>query len=215
MTIQELLKQADQYREKLSQLNDEQQKKITEAFCFKLADSIGCQKNSAVILYIKDKIGIDMNITEEMINRIHFLLQEGSEVQMAGQYRMIQIPGSNSHQPPAAEDLPHLMEHFISQMSISKKMFHPIEFAVMCYKRIMDMLPFAEANDKVALVLMNCILWNEGYGIVSIPSSRFNEFQTVLSDAQKVGYPDIDGFISFITNRVIEMEQEIYELICH
>lgn len=110
------------------------------------------------------------DITEDTVKRLHSLLYHTLNPEEAGQYRKVQVYISEmNYLPPKAEDVPHLMEHFINQMKSSKSLLHPIEYAAICHKRIVDIQPFNEGNGKVARLLMNLLLINAGYGVTSIP----------------------------------------------
>jgi Fic family protein len=127
----------------------------------------------------------------------------------AGLYRKTQeYVSSTQYLPPKAEDVEHLMEHFINQMQTSRKFMHPIEFAAMSHKRLVDIHPFKDGNEIIAGLFMNLILVNAGYGITTIPSELRNEYSNALKMTQIKNNLDIDAFISFIAERVMETEKE-------
>jgi Fic family protein len=153
-------------------------------------------------------------ITEEVIKRLHFLFYHKLDQEEAGQYRKIHVFISGAeYLPPSPEEIPHLMEQFIRQMQISNKLMHPIEFAAICHKRLVDIHPFKDGNGRTARLLMNLILINAGYGITSIPPVLRNEYINALIISQRETNPDIDTFIEFIAECVIETQRDYCRLL--
>lgn len=155
-----------------------------------------------------------LDITEVMIKRLHYLYYNKLDSKEAGQYRTIQsnIPDTE-YFPPIPEDVPRLMEHFINQMESSKRFMHPIEFAALCHKRLVDIQPFKEGNGRIARLFMNLILVNAGYEITSIPPVLHNEYRNALMASQNKNNLDIDTFIKFIAECVIEAEKDYCRLL--
>jgi Fic family protein len=197
MTMQELFQKADYYKNLIDT-------------CGKPMKAYEADGNAQAYDYMFSLVGAEqLEITEEVIKRLHYLLCEKTNPEEAGQYRKTQvyIPGTD-YLPPKAEEVPHFMEHFMNQMQSSKRLMHPIEFAAICHKRLSDIHPFKEGNGRTARLLMNLILVNAGYGITSIPPALHNEYINALALSQGVYNPDIDGFIKFIAECVIETEKE-------
>lgn len=151
-------------------------------------------------------------ITEEMIKRLHELLYRSIAAVEAGQYRMghaelsgiEHLQSDAEHIQPGAEDIPHLMEHFINQMRSSRRMLHPIEYAAISYKRLMDISPFKEGNGKVARLLINTVLVNSGYCVTTIPLKRHEEFAKALAESKKDNNTHIDGLINLLAECVLD-----------
>lgn len=155
-----------------------------------------------------------LDITEDIIKKLHYLFYHKLDQEEAGQYRKIQVYISGTeYLPPKAEEVPHLMEHFINQMQSSRRLMHPIEFAAICHKRLVDIHPFKDGNGRTARLLMNLILVNEGYGISSIPPVLRNDYINALILSQRENNPDIDTFIEFIAECVIETERDYCRLL--
>jgi Fic family protein len=149
-----------------------------------------------------------LELTEVIIKRLHYLCCNKLDRE-AGHYRKVQVKNLQSNViPPAPEEVPHFMEHFMNQMQSSRSFMHPIEFAVICHKRLLDIQPFIIGNGIIARLFMNLILVHEGYGITIIPPVLRNEYINTLKMTQRVNNPDIDAFIKIITECVIEAEKE-------
>jgi Fic family protein len=155
-----------------------------------------------------------LEITETIIKKLHFLCYNRIDQEEAGQYRKIQaqIPGTD-FLFPKPEDVPHLMEHLINQIESSKRLMHPIEFAALCHKRLFDIQPFKDGNGSIARLLMNLILVNSGYGIISISPELRDEYRNALLLAQKGNNTNIDSFIELIAKCVIESERDYCRLL--
>ncbi len=198
MTRQELYRQADAYKEKIiankSQTGMEMgtSEKGVYGYMYTLA---------------KEK---EVQITEVLLKKFHeLILEEMGLIEEAGNYRSIMIKGrSTRFSPPAPDELEHLMSHFISQMQISRQMFHPIEFAAICHKRILEICPFKEYNEEVAMAVMNLILVHQGYEMITSFKDQEGEYLRTLELAQHPSSPDIDGFIYFIAQCVVKVEKE-------
>ena len=157
---------------------------------------------------------VKLEITEDIIKHLHFLFYNKVDMEEAGQYRKIQIYLSGTeYLPPIPEDVLHLMKHFINEMDSFKQRMHPIEFAAICHKRLVDIHPFKDGNGRTARLLMNLILVNAGYGITSIPPVLRNEYISALMASQRENNPDIDTFNNFIVECVIETERDYCRLL--
>lgn len=156
----------------------------------------------------------ELEITEIIIKRLHYLFYHKVDQEEAGQYRKVQVYISGTeYLPPSPEEVPNLMEHFTNQMRSSKRLMHPIEFAALCHKRLVDIHPFNDGNGRTARLLMNLILVNAGYGITSIPPVLRNDYINALVMSQRANNPDIDEFIKFIAECVIETERDYCRLL--
>jgi Fic family protein len=155
-----------------------------------------------------------LDITEDIIKRLHYLFYHKMDQEEAGQYRKVQnyISGTE-YLPPKAEEIPHLMEHFMNQMQSSKRLMHPIEYAAICHKRLIDIQPFKDGNGRTARLLMNLILLNAGYGITSIAPELRNEYNNTLVLSQRKNNPNIDPLIELIAGCVVETEKEYCRLL--
>lgn len=154
------------------------------------------------------------DVTVDVIKRLHYLFYQKINPEEAGQYRKTQEYISDlEFLPPKAEDVEHLMEHFINQMQTSKRFMHPIEFAAMCHKRLTDIHPFKDGTGRIAILLMNLILVNAGYVIFSIPPQLYKEYINALKMTQRKNNLEIDVFIKFIAHCVIEAEKEYCKIL--
>lgn len=153
----------------------------------------------------------DMDITEKDIKKLHQLFYQKVDAEKAGQYRTIQVYISGTdYIPPSPVDVPQLMNHMVDQIRSSKITLHPIELAAMAHKRLVDIHPFVDGNGRTARLLMNLILVNAGYGVVSIPPVRSNEYINALSASRRL---NMEPFSKLISECVIETERDYCRLL--
>ena len=154
----------------------------------------------------------DMNITEDIIKKLHRLFYQKIDADQAGQYRTVQVCISGTeYVPPTPDDIPHLMKHLADQIHSSHSTLHPIELAAMAHKRLVDIHPFIDGNGKIARLLMNLILVNAGYGVTSIPPTLQNDYLNALSSSRRRN--DMEPFSKLIAECVIETEQDYCRLL--
>lgn len=154
----------------------------------------------------------DISITEDIIKKLHYLFYQKVDAIQAGQYRSLQVYLSGTeYVPPSPEEIPHLMEHLVSQIHFSRNTLHPIELAAMAHKRLVDIHPFTDGNGRTARLLMNLILVNAGYGVVSIPPILRNNYINALSASRETN--DMEPFSKLVAECVIEAEQDYCRLL--
>ncbi|MDD6070707.1 MAG: Fic family protein [Clostridiales bacterium] len=130
-------------------------------------------------------------LTEELIKKLYARNLPLAEAESAISYRTISIePVEMPHSIAAPEDLPHLMNHYISQVTISGYSLHPIEVAAMAYKRFLDIYPFEKYNEETAISIAGFLLQRSGYYFTGFPSCLMDEYKKAIRQAIKTGMPD-------------------------
>ncbi len=154
----------------------------------------------------------DMCITEDTIKKLHRLFYQKVDIDQAGQYRSIQVYISGTdYVPPSPDEVPRLMQHLADQIHSSRTTLHPIELAAMAHKRLVDIHPFSDGNGRTARLLMNLILVNAGYGVVSIPPVLRNDYINALSSSRHQN--DMEPFSRLVAECVIETERDYCRLL--
>lgn len=154
----------------------------------------------------------DLKITEDSIRKLHRLFYQKVDADQAGLYRTVQVYISGTeYVPPSPEDVPQLMRHLEDQIRSSRPALHPIELAAMAHKRLVDIHPFVDGNGRTARLLMNLILVNAGYGVVSVPPIRRNDYIDALSASRRLY--DMEPFSTLIAECVIETERDYCRLL--
>ena len=151
----------------------------------------------------------DFQLSEDVILRLHQLFYSGIDEGKAGRCRdgQVFITGAE-YVPPAAEDVPGLMRAFISDLNEKRGKLHPIQLAAYAHRRLVDIHPFQDGNGRTARLLMNLILINAGYCVVSIPPVLRHDYITALQQAQREKAPSDAAFIKLIAECEIEAQKD-------
>ena len=156
----------------------------------------------------------ELVITEETILRLHFLFYKGIESENAGKYRNHQvIITGTEYLPPEAKDVPQLMKEFIAELNAKKNILNPVLLAAFAHRRLVDIHPFSDGNGRTALLLMNLILVNKGYCIVSIPPILRHDYISALQVAQRTKKPSVIAFNKLIAECEIEAQKDYCRLL--
>lgn len=158
--------------------------------------------------------GGTLNFTEADILRLHALFYGGIDAEQAGRYRggQVFITGTE-YLPPAAEDVPAQMSDFVDDMNAKKDKLHPVQLAAYAHRRLVDIHPFQDGNGRTARLLMNLILVNKGYCVVSIPPILRHEYITALQQAQRAENPSDAAFLKLICECEIEAQKDYCRLL--
>lgn len=122
----------------------------------------------------------------------------------AGTYRTTSAASLGpGHIPPVPEEIDHFMHHFMNQMQTSHIMFHPVEFAIIAYKRLLDIFPFESHNEETAVLFMNLLLAQSGYSIADDPSG-LEGYEKAMEQARTMPFPDTDPLVKLIAESLIK-----------
>jgi len=144
-----------------------------------------------------------------MILTLHRLFYSSLDTENAGKYRTYQVfITGTEYLPPEAFEVPARMEAFISELNDKSKTLHPIVLAAFAHRRLVDIHPFTDGNGRTARLLMNLILINKGYQIVSIPPVLRMKYIGALQAAQKSKNPSGKAFFQLIAECEIEAQKD-------
>ena len=108
-----------------------------------------------------------------------------------------------------AERIQAEMQRLFIWIKEERGRYHPLEFAAQLHKRFVFIHPFVDGNGRIARLLMNTSLIQDGYMLAVItPVSRL-EYISLLEKA----HIDDKPFIEFISLRVLLSEKEIMRLL--
>lgn len=149
-------------------------------------------------------------ITEEHVLTMHKLFYEDIEENYAGKYRNINVIITGSKYPVTDyNNINFEMSELFNWINNNRQNYHPVEFAALLHKRFVFIHPFKDGNGRVARLLMNMTLIQDGYLLAIIPPILRNDYIALLEKAHKNDKP----FIHFIAERVKESEKEIMRLL--
>jgi len=150
-----------------------------------------------------------LEITEEIIKKLHFLFYNKLDNIEAGAYRDYQVFISGTeYVPPTAEEIPSLMKAFILELKQQYEKLHPLLLAAYAHKKLVDIHPFTDGNGRTARLLMNLILINKGYCVVSIPPVLRHEYIEALQISQREVNHSMEPFNKLIAECELEAQKD-------
>lgn len=147
--------------------------------------------------------------SQRIVLQLHELFYSGIDAQQAGSYRTEQVFISGTdYLPPPPEDVPEQMARFMEQLLEKSTQLHPVALAAFAHRRLVDIHPFIDGNGRTARLLMNLILVNRGYCIVSIPPIMRMDYILALQVAQRAENPNTQAFDSLIAECEMEAQRD-------
>jgi Fic family protein len=148
-------------------------------------------------------------ITEDMILKLHSLFYRRLDSDNAGKYRSVQvIITGTSYVPPKADKIPSQMAELVAELNKTSGRLHPVLLAAYAHRRLVDIHPFVDGNGRTARLLMNLLLINSGYFVVSIPPVRRVEYLDALRVAQRREKPSDVPFNTLIAECEFETQKD-------
>jgi len=143
-------------------------------------------------------------VTEKNICCLHELFYFKVDYLKAGKYKTMRNYISGSEYIPASpESVPKEMQKLEEWANENCDTLHPVEFAALAHKKLVDIHPFEDGNGRTARLLMNLSLLNQGYLIATIPPILRMEYITALEQSRR---SNEKLFIKFVA----ECEMESY-----
>lgn len=149
-------------------------------------------------------------ITEENILYLHKLFYQNIDGEFAGKYRDIPVFISGSNYPVTKkEDIQSEMHDLCEWIKNERDQYHPVEFAALLHKKFVFIHPFKDGNGRVARLLMNTALIQDGFLPALIPPILRNEYIFLLEKAHE----NDSQFINFIAERELESQKDFLRLL--
>lgn len=149
-------------------------------------------------------------ITERDVLIMHKMFYESIESQYAGKYRDMDVFISGSKYPVTeTKYIQKEMDKLFQWAATERENYHPVEFAAQLHKRFVFIHPFKDGNGRIARLIMNTVLIQDGYLLAIIPPVLRHEYIELLEKAHR----DDKLFKQFIAERVIESQKEIMRLL--
>lgn len=148
-------------------------------------------------------------ITERDILTLHQMFYESIESEHAGKYRDMDVFISGSKYPVAEpRRIQTEMEELFQWIEVEREKIHPVVFAAQLHKRFVFIHPFKDGNGRIARLMMNTALIQDGYLLAVIPPVLRHEYIQLLEKAHRDDKP----FEEFIAEMVIESQKEVMRL---
>ena len=150
-------------------------------------------------------------IAVEDIKTLHSLFYKPIDEPHAGVWRdsNIIVTGSD-YEFPAPAALNGLMAGLGRWMEAERDSMHPVRFAAMLHLKFVTIHPFIDGNGRVARLLMNASLIQDGYMLAVVPPILRLDYLSAIRAYQR--NEDAAPFCDFIAARVLESEKEIMRL---
>lgn len=136
------------------------------------------------IEYVEALAQKDERITPFHVRQIHKLVLSQIDDASAGQYRKteVRIAGAK-HIPPESWEIPQRMTEWGDWLKSSEKKIHPVELAAQAHHRLVAIHPFVDGNGRTARLVMNLILFKQGYPPAVILRVNRKQYYQVLMQA--------------------------------
>ena len=150
------------------------------------------------------------SITESDSLTMHRMFYKGIDEEYAGRYRdkPVFITGSK-YSVCKVERIAAEMEKLFEWAAGKRSAMHSVEFAAQLHMRFVFIHPFIDGNGRLARLLMNTALIQDGYMMAIIPPALRQEYIEHLEQA----HTDDRPFMDFIAERVLESEKEVMRLL--
>ena len=149
------------------------------------------------------------DVSEDIVLRLHRLFYNKIDYEKAGTYRSerVFITGTE-YMPPLPEEIPMHMQTFISELKKKWETTHPIVLSAFAHQKLVDIHPFIDGNGRTARLLMNLIVINRGYQIISIPPILRAEYIDALEAARRGSGIKKEAFSRFIAQCEVEAQKD-------
>ena len=140
-------------------------------------------------------------ITKEVLLNWHKNVFGETKPDIAGKFRdyLVRV---GPHLAPDWQDVENLMKDFIGFINKNKKM-NPVELAGRAHYQFEKIHPFGDGNGRVGRLLMNFILWHNGYPMLIIEYKKRKSYYKAL---QK----DEESFVSYFIRRCLTIHKKRY-----
>lgn len=152
----------------------------------------------------------EKTVSEDNIKQLHKLFYQGIDETNAGAYRKqrVFISGSEYNVTPY-DQIEMSMSAMIKKFNEVRSIEHPVVFAAKLHQEFVYIHPFVDGNGRVARLLLNLVLLQDGYPIAVIPPICRSEYIAALEK----GHENETVFIQFIMERVVEAQRDYIRLI--
>lgn len=174
-----------------------------------LRDTLEAVDHAKAYDYMFTLLG-NKQITEKDILYLHKLFYQNIDAEFAGRYRDIPVFISGSNYPVTkVENIQSEIEDLCKWIKTEREKYHPIEFAAILHKKFVFIHPFKDGNGRVARLLMNTSLIQDGYLPALIPPILRSDYISLLEKAHE----DDSQFINFIIERELESQKDFLRLL--
>ncbi len=161
-----------------------------------LRDVKETEAHSKVFLQMLKK---NEKIIRELLLNWHKEIFQETKQDIAGRFRdyLVRV---GQHLAPDWQDVEGLMKNLVDFINKNKKM-NAVELAGRAHYKFEKIHPFGDGNGRVGRILMNFILWHNGYPMIIIEYKKRKSYYKAL---QK----DEDNFVSYFVRRYLTVHKK-------
>lgn len=193
-----------------------------------LKDYLEAHNHAEAIDGLKEVIERKRDLTESLIKELHAVLLRGVEFTEAvgAHNQKIQkpvSPGQYKLRPNHVLTLSGKIHHYTDPLHIKDEMeklltwyhqagkAHPVLKGALFHYRFVKIHPFDDGNGRLARILMNLILMQEGYPPCIVQRVHRKKYLECLETADVTG--KTDPFVSFIADELLATQKTILEIL--
>lgn len=150
-----------------------------------LAEHLEVVGHKEAIDYIETLSRASAPLGEWEIKQIHNLIVRKISPTDTGRYRQLDVKAAGTgHVYPPHYLVPEMMAQFVAWLEKARSQQHPIRYATEAHYRFVSIHPFADGNGRTGRLLMNLLLLQAGFPIVSISNEKRQAYIESLIQAQ-------------------------------
>ncbi len=159
-----------------------------------LTDIRETESHAAVFL---DMLKTEEAVSEELLLKWHRDIFKETKPDIAGRFRQYLVR-VGSYVVPDWNDIKRLTKQLVSFLNDSK--LNPVEVAARAHYIFEKIYPFGDGNGRIGRLLMNYILWRNGYPLLIIEYKRRKSYYKALQRTE-------DGFVNYFIRRYIAVHK--------
>ena len=131
-----------------------------------------------MIMNKKEEITPDF-VAKLHMNLMHGISKDGGKIRKTQAY----ITGSK-FKPPKPSKIKHMLLEFYKWINKNKKKTHPAILAALTHLKFVTIHPYSDGNGRISRLLMNKVLWDSGYPLITIKYRNRKSYYTSLEKSQ-------------------------------
>lgn len=166
--------------------------------------------HGAAIEYVEHVAECDTPLTTSDIRQIHQLVLAKIDDENAGRYRevAVRIAGAR-HVPPESWEVASRMNGFVKWLSSREsRALHPIERATRAHHEFVAIHPFIDGNGRTGRLLLNLLLFKDGYPPAVIEKATRTQYYRVLAEADGGSLKGLINLVARVCERSLRQYVE-------
>jgi len=161
-----------------------------------LADIRETEAHAKVFLQM---LKADERMSEDLLLKWHKEIFRETKPELAGKFRDYMVRVGPNVAPDWRE-----MEKLVKQLMIfvNESEFNPVETAARAHYIFEKIHPFGDGNGRIGRLLMNSILWKQGYPMLIVEYRKRGSYYRALQRTE-------DGFARYFTRRYLSVHKRL------